>query len=159
MTSGRRMGTGRTERVFAATELLQQVESGLAVSYKANLAQLPMMIRLLGLGQAIAMATTAATTRQGGEGRSWQTILGHLDAWLGGRCPWSPLNLSATAETPDMAAGQRMLLRYRGLDRQAMLVAHREATAFILVLHQFARVMVAPTGPAPAIPAEPGADQ
>jgi hypothetical protein len=159
MTSGRRMGTGRADRVFAAMELLQPVESALAVSYKANLAQLPMMIRLLGLGQTLAMATTAATTRQGSEGRSWQTLLGHLDAWLGGRCPWSPLNQPATVETPDMAAGQRLLLRYRALDRQAMLVAQREATAFILVLHQFARVMVAPTVPASATAVEPGTAQ
>jgi len=112
-------------------------------TYRPCLAQMPAMIRLLGLGQATATAMSAIRPG-GGDAEGWKTVLRHLEDWLCDSCNWSPLCTSEATEAIDSTSqstreGKRLLLRFVALDQQHVTIAEREALAFLAELHALAR--------------------
>lgn len=130
------------ERSREAIAVLRE-ECEIPAIYRPCLAEMPAMVRLLGLGQATANAMSAIG-RGGADAEGWKTVLRHLEDWLCDSCKWSPLRTSQATVAIDSKSrstceGKRLLLRFVALDQQNVTIAEREALAFLAELHTLER--------------------
>lgn len=121
------------QREIQAVAALREERQEAAI-YRPCLAEMPSMVRLLGLGQATATAMSA-------DAEGWTTVLRHLEHWLCNSCEWSPLKTSppAAAVQQPTREGETLLRRFSALDQQHVTTVEREALAFLAELHALAR--------------------
>jgi CRISPR-associated protein Cmr5 len=144
-------------RARAALKAISSLSTAqdLAPAYKSYVATFPALVRMAGLGQAIATAMAAAG-REGGTTAAYRALLGHLEAWLCDHCPWSPYRNAAQPEPatkgrPPKPGGRLLLAVVQG-DRAHLLAGEAEALAYLDWLKKLANGLLdeAPAKPAPA---------
>jgi CRISPR type III-B/RAMP module-associated protein Cmr5 len=128
-------------RARAAHKAIRALGSEPARRYKPYVNALPAVVLGAGLGQAVA-TYMAAAARSGGDPKSYERILQHLQGWLcdEGGCEWSPYRKPVKNETD--RAGVRLLLRITEGSRADLLAGTAEALAYIAWLKKLANALL-----------------